>query len=83
MEYDRIEELAASRELREQVAEALAGLPSEQREVLRLRVVQERSYRELATTLGISEQTARARVSRALRALRGSHAFADRMENHA
>lgn len=82
-EYDRIEELAASAELREVVARALAELPAEQREVLRLRVVQERSYGELAAALGISEQTARARVSRALRALRGSRVLADRMENHA
>jgi RNA polymerase sigma factor (sigma-70 family) len=76
-EYDRIEELAASEELRGHVAVALAGLPEDQREVLRLRVVEERSYRELARTLDISEQTARARVSRALRALRAASALAE------
>jgi RNA polymerase sigma factor (sigma-70 family) len=38
-EYDRIEELAASRELRAIVASELAALPPDQREVLRLRVV--------------------------------------------
>jgi len=76
-EYDRIEELAASKELREHVAEALAMLPPDQRDVLRLRVVEERSYSELARTLGISEQTARARVSRALRALRSSYPLAE------
>lgn len=75
-EYDRIEELAASRELRATVASELAALPADQREVLRLRVVEERPYHELARSLGISEQTARARVSRALRALRTSDSIA-------
>lgn len=71
-EYDRIEELAASRSLRLAVRDALATLSRGEREVLRLRVVEERPYREVARELGITEQTARARVSRALRALRAS-----------
>ncbi len=71
-EYDRIEELAASADLRRQVAGELASLPADQREAVRLRVVEERTYPELAATLGITEPTARARVSRALRALRSS-----------
>jgi RNA polymerase sigma factor (sigma-70 family) len=79
-EYDRIEELAATRELRATVAGALAALPADQRAVLRLRVVEERPYHELAGLLGISEQTARARVSRALRALRTSPALAELRE---
>ena len=79
-EYDRIEELAATRELRATIAAALAALPAEHRTVLRLRVVEERSYYELAGMLGISEQTARARVSRALRALRTSPAVAELRE---
>lgn len=79
-EYDRIEELAASRALREAVGEALARLGDSEREVLRLRVVEERPYREVARALGISEQTARARVSRALRALRASTTFSSLME---
>jgi RNA polymerase sigma-70 factor (ECF subfamily) len=69
-EYDRIEELAGSRELRDEVAAALASLTPEHRDAVRLRVVEERPYPEIARSLGISEQTARARVSRALRALR-------------
>jgi RNA polymerase sigma factor (sigma-70 family) len=69
-EYDRIEELAGSRELRDEVAAALASLTPEHRDAVRLRVVEERPYPEVARSLGISEQTARARVSRALRALR-------------
>jgi RNA polymerase sigma-70 factor (ECF subfamily) len=69
-EYDRIEELAASSELRDRVAGELASLPADQREALRLRVIEERPYDELASALGITEQAARARVSRALRALK-------------
>jgi RNA polymerase sigma-70 factor, ECF subfamily len=79
-EYDRIEELAASSDLRDLVAGELAALPEDQREALRLRVVEERPYDELARTLGITEQTARARVSRALRALRRSHVIAELKE---
>jgi RNA polymerase sigma factor (sigma-70 family) len=76
-EYDRIEELAASRELRAVVAGELAALPPDQRDALRMRVVEERPYGELACALGISEQTARARVSRALRALRRAQTIAE------
>src|SRR5579875_110190 len=79
-EYDRIEELAASRQLREAVAGALAALPAQDREVLQLRVIEERSYRDVADSFGITEQTARARVSRALRSLRKTPALAQVME---
>jgi DNA-binding CsgD family transcriptional regulator len=75
--------LAASGELRERLATALDGLVVEQRDVLRLRVVEGRPYSEVACELGISEQTARARTSRALRALRAlreSAALRDLME---
>jgi RNA polymerase sigma-70 factor (ECF subfamily) len=50
----------------------LARLSLEQREALRLRVVEERSYSEVALVLGVSEQAVRARVSRGLRALAGA-----------
>jgi RNA polymerase sigma factor (sigma-70 family) len=69
-EYDRIEDLAASRSLRDAIGQGLASLTTAERDVLRLRVVEERPYREVARELGISEQVARARTSRALRALR-------------
>lgn len=69
-EYDRIEELAASAELREACAQILDDLPEDQRDAVRLRVVEELPYAETAQRLGISEPTARARVSRGLRALR-------------
>jgi RNA polymerase sigma-70 factor (ECF subfamily) len=68
-DYDRVEELSGLSERREAVARGLARLSAPQREALRLRVVEERSYAELALALGVSEQTARARVSRALRTL--------------
>lgn len=70
VEYDRVEELATSALARDGVAERFAALPEDQRVAVRLRVVDERAYDVVARTLGISEQTARARVSRGLRALR-------------
>lgn len=45
-------------------------LPSEQREAVRARVIEERSYAQLAVELRISESNARKRVSRGLAALR-------------
>lgn len=79
-EYDRIEELAASRELREAIGAGLAALAVEQRDVLRLRVVEGRPYAEVAAELGISEENARARTSRALRSLRESPGLRDLRE---
>lgn len=66
-DHDRVVELAGLAELRRTVADAFATLPPEQREALRLRVVDEHEYRDVASALGVSEETARARVSRALR----------------
>jgi RNA polymerase sigma factor (sigma-70 family) len=68
-DYARVVELAGLAQLRERVAAAFGELSDRQRDALRLRVVDERPYYEVAQTLGISEQTARARVSRALRRL--------------
>jgi RNA polymerase sigma-70 factor (ECF subfamily) len=65
-DHERILELAGLSDMRTQVARAFSSLPSRQRAALRLRVIEECSYREVADTLGISEQSARARVSRAL-----------------
>jgi RNA polymerase sigma-70 factor, ECF subfamily len=69
-EVERIEELAGFAALREQVMGLVERLPAPQREAVRLRMVEERDYEEVAARLGISQQTARARVSRGLRALR-------------
>jgi RNA polymerase sigma factor (sigma-70 family) len=49
--------------------EAIANLPPADRDALQLRVVEERSYSELASRLQCSPQAARSRVSRALRRL--------------
>lgn len=70
-DLERIEELAGLSELRAQVATDFAALPPIQRDALVLRVIEELPYPDVALRLGISEQTARARVSRGLRALRG------------
>jgi RNA polymerase sigma-70 factor (ECF subfamily) len=72
VEYERIEELAGSSQLRDRVAEELDALPVDQREAVRLRVVDEQCYQTLARTLNISQDTARARVSRGLQALRAA-----------
>jgi RNA polymerase sigma factor (sigma-70 family) len=74
-EYERVEELAGLAAVREQLASRLDGLADEQRAALQLRVVEERSYAEVARAMGVSEPTARARVSRALRAMRCSPAL--------
>ncbi|MGO9902183.1 MAG: RNA polymerase sigma factor [Solirubrobacteraceae bacterium] len=64
-----IEQRAGLSELRASLGVELARLSGEQRDALRLRIVEDRPYDEVAAELGISEQAARARVSRALRAL--------------
>jgi RNA polymerase sigma factor (sigma-70 family) len=64
-----IERRAGLSELRQTLEHELSRLSDGQREALRLRVLEELSYEEMARQLGISEQTARARVSRGLRAL--------------
>jgi RNA polymerase sigma factor (sigma-70 family) len=81
-EYDRIEELAGLGQLRQQIGAALAELGAEHRAALQLRVVEERSYRQVAAALGVTEQTARARVSRALSALRDLPAVQALIESH-
>jgi RNA polymerase sigma-70 factor (ECF subfamily) len=55
--------------MRAELAAALATLSDPVREAVRLRVVDERPYGEIARRLEISEQAARARVSRGLSAL--------------
>jgi RNA polymerase sigma-70 factor (ECF subfamily) len=69
MEVERLVELAGLAEARARVAAQLRGLPGDQQRAVELRVVRERSYEQIARDLGISQQAARARVSRGLRAL--------------
>jgi RNA polymerase sigma-70 factor (ECF subfamily) len=66
-DYERIEELIDFERVGDVILEALSTLPEEQRRALRLRVIDGSSYRRVAETLGCTEATARARVSRGLR----------------
>lgn len=68
-EYERIEELSVTAELRDRVRARMERLAPGLRDAVSLRVVEERSYPDVAAALGISEENARARVSRGLRAL--------------
>jgi RNA polymerase sigma-70 factor (ECF subfamily) len=65
----RLERDAGLGELRDALAEALERVPESQREALQLRVVEGLPYAEVARRLSVSEDNARARVSRALRSL--------------
>jgi RNA polymerase sigma-70 factor (ECF subfamily) len=69
-EIEELERLAGIDRLRALVAEGLAQLNADQRDALRLRIVDELPYPDVARLLSVSEPTARARVSRGLRALR-------------
>jgi RNA polymerase sigma-70 factor (ECF subfamily) len=64
-----IERAAGLGEVRRRLKLELGRLSDEQREALQLRVVEETPYEEVARRLGVSEQAARARVSRGLRTL--------------
>jgi len=68
-EYERIEQLAGLDAIRGTLAEHVSRLAPAQRTALELQVVRELPYPDVAERLGISEHAARARVSRALRAL--------------
>jgi RNA polymerase sigma-70 factor (ECF subfamily) len=48
----------------------LDGLPVEQRQAVRARVLEDLGYAELATRLNVTQQVARKRVSRGLQSLR-------------
>jgi RNA polymerase sigma factor (sigma-70 family) len=65
----QFEHLVDLDELREVVGGAVAQIPDGLSEAVRLRVVDQCSYADVAATLAISEQAARARVSRGLKAL--------------
>ena len=66
-DYDRIEELIDFQDRAKEIRDALSDLPEDQRGAITLRVIDGRSYRDLAEALGCTEQTARARVSRGLK----------------
>jgi RNA polymerase sigma-70 factor (ECF subfamily) len=66
-DYERIEELVDLAPIREALAEALETLADDQRDALRLRVIDGLGYQEVAQRLGCAEAAARQRVSRGLR----------------
>jgi len=68
-DYERIEELIDFERVGRAIAQAFSLLSEEQREAMTLRVVEGRSYREVAELLRCTEETARARVSRGLKRL--------------
>lgn len=68
-DYERIEDLVDFAPIRGAVAEALGSLREDHREALRIRVIEQLGYPEVARRLGCSEATARQRVSRGLRRL--------------
>jgi RNA polymerase sigma factor (sigma-70 family) len=68
-DHDRIEELAGTERLRAAARNGLNELSEAEREAIRLRIVDELPYEQVATVLAISAEAARARVSRGLRTL--------------
>lgn len=68
-DIERLEELAEIATLQRELASHLGELTEDHRRAIELRVVQELSYPEIASELGVSEQVVRARVSRGLRSL--------------
>jgi RNA polymerase sigma factor (sigma-70 family) len=64
-----IERRAGLSDLRDALADALADLSPGVREAVKQRVIDERSYSQIARSLGTTEQAVRARVSRGLSAL--------------
>lgn len=73
-ELERIIEQATLDEGREELWDAFAELSDKQQEMIRMHVLEERSYREIAQLLEISEDTARQRLSEGLRRLAGNAA---------
>jgi len=68
-DYERADDRIAASSLGPALRIAVGTLPLEQRRALDLRVVQQLDYAEVAGQLGCSQNAARLRVSRALRAL--------------
>jgi RNA polymerase sigma factor (sigma-70 family) len=68
-EEARLRDLAGPDDLRAVVRLELERLSAAQRQALQLRVVDELPYTDVADSLGISQQAARARVARGLKAL--------------
>lgn len=65
-EFDGIDDRISAEQLEPELAVALAALTPGQRQAVRLRIVDELPYAQIATHLGCSELAARVRVTRAL-----------------
>ena len=68
-DYEAVDERMFARSLAPRLRHAVRALPTEQQRALELRIVQQLDYDEVAGALGCSQNAARLRVSRALRAL--------------
>jgi RNA polymerase sigma factor (sigma-70 family) len=68
-DYERVDERIEANALAPLLRHAVRALPRDQRRALELRVVHQLPYEEVAGRLGCSQNAARLRVSRALRAL--------------
>jgi RNA polymerase sigma factor (sigma-70 family) len=68
-DYERVDERDEATVLAPRLRSGVLSLPVEQRRALQLRVVHGLPYEEVAGRLGCSQNAARLRVSRALRAL--------------
>jgi RNA polymerase sigma factor (sigma-70 family) len=68
-EYERVEERSEVSALTPLLRGAVRALPAEQRRALELRIVHQLPYEAVAGRLGCTQNAARLRVSRALRAL--------------
>jgi RNA polymerase sigma-70 factor (ECF subfamily) len=66
-DYERIEDLIDFAPIRAALVEALESLGPDQREAMRLRVIDGLDYAEVAERLHCTQQSARQRVSRGLR----------------
>lgn len=81
VEYERIEDLADLQRFRPHLEQAMERLGAKQRQALTLRIIEHRSYDEIAQECGASEDVVRARVSRGLRQLAKSLAEAEPAES--
>lgn len=72
IEREEVEQSIDFAHMRDALREALSGLPTTSQAALKLRVIDEMPYVDVAFQLGISEQAARAQVSRAIRSVRKS-----------
>ena len=68
-DYERVDDRSEAGALAPLLRHALRALPADQRRALELRVVHQLPYDAVAGRLGCSQNAARLRVSRALRAI--------------